>query len=233
TLLSSGHEVQYVSLCNILLIIQLRPEVLRNNIKVFFYKYNNPIYVKLAKLEIMFRLANVDQALSELKEYATEIDVSVRSIVQEAIVVIKSIIGILCENLDNLYEPEAKATMIWIIGQYADRIENSDVLLDGFLFTFLPIAGQELIPKVLNRQHEMLIIQIYVTEDIFTGTVVLSDKPQISTESDNMEPAYPGQQQQQPNLLDSGIDNLASLGINPNPCNVDVENYVGDLLLDL
>lgn len=27
--------------------------------------------------------------------------------------------------------------MIWIIGQYADRIENSDVLLDDFLYTFL------------------------------------------------------------------------------------------------
>ena len=27
--------------------------------------------------------------------------------------------------------------MIWIIGQYSDRIDNSDVLLDDFLFTFL------------------------------------------------------------------------------------------------
>ena len=27
--------------------------------------------------------------------------------------------------------------MIWIIGQYADRIENSEELLDDFLFTFL------------------------------------------------------------------------------------------------
>jgi vesicle coat complex subunit len=46
--------------------------------KVFFCKYNDPIYVKLAKLEIIFRLANannVDQVLSELKEYATEVDV--------------------------------------------------------------------------------------------------------------------------------------------------------------
>jgi len=49
----------------------------------------------------------------------------------------ESIIGTLCENLDNLDEPEAKAAMIWIIGQYADRIENADVLLDDFLYTFL------------------------------------------------------------------------------------------------
>lgn len=76
TLLSSGPEVQYVTLRNILLIIQRRPDVLRNDIKVFFCKYNDPIYVKLAKLEIMFRLANtdnVDQVLSELKEYVKDI----------------------------------------------------------------------------------------------------------------------------------------------------------------
>lgn len=71
TLLSSGPEVQYVALRNILLIIQRRPEVLRNEVKVFFCKYNDPIYVKLAKLEIIYRLAserNVEQVLSELKE---------------------------------------------------------------------------------------------------------------------------------------------------------------------
>ena len=47
-------------------------------IKVFFVKYNDPIYVKLEKLDIMIRLAsphNITQVLSELKEYATEVDV--------------------------------------------------------------------------------------------------------------------------------------------------------------
>ena len=41
-------------------------------------KYNDPIYVKLEKLDIMIRLANssnVAQVLAELKEYATEVDV--------------------------------------------------------------------------------------------------------------------------------------------------------------
>lgn len=71
TLLSSGYEVQYVALRNILLIIQRRPSVLKNDVKVFFCKYNDPIYVKLAKLEIIYRLAdekNVEQVLTELKE---------------------------------------------------------------------------------------------------------------------------------------------------------------------
>ncbi|KAI0928751.1 hypothetical protein AcW1_005905 [Taiwanofungus camphoratus] len=185
TLLSSGPEVQYVALRNILLIIQRRPQVLKNDVKVFFCKYNDPIYVKLAKLEIMYRLArdeNVKEVLAELQEYATEVDVdfvrkAVRSIgrlaikvstgadaciqallslietkvtyvVQEAVIVIKDvfrrypgkyegIIPTLCENLDALDEPESKAAMIWIVGQFADRIENADELMDDLTYTFL------------------------------------------------------------------------------------------------
>lgn len=75
TLLSSGYEVQYVALRNIHLIIQRRPSVLRNDVKVFFCKYNDPIFVKLAKLEIIYRLANprnVEQVLAELKECVTQ-----------------------------------------------------------------------------------------------------------------------------------------------------------------
>lgn len=71
TILSSGPEVQYVALRNILLIIQRRPTVLKNDVKVFFCKYNDPIYVKLAKLEIMYRLAreeNAREVLAELQE---------------------------------------------------------------------------------------------------------------------------------------------------------------------
>jgi vesicle coat complex subunit len=87
----------------------------------------------------------------------------------------ESIISTLCENLDSLDEPEAKASMIWIIGQYADRIENAGDLLGSFLDNFLeessevqlslltatvklflkrPTIGQPLIPKVLKWSTE-------------------------------------------------------------------------------
>uniref|UniRef100_A0A1I8JDE5 AP complex subunit beta n=2 Tax=Macrostomum lignano TaxID=282301 RepID=A0A1I8JDE5_9PLAT len=184
TLLSSEHEIQYVALRNINLIVQKRPEILKHELKVFFVKYNDPIYVKLEKLDILIRLtsaANIANVLAELKEYATEVDVDfvrkavraigrcaikvesaaercvstlldliqtkVNYVVQEAIVVIKdifrkypnkyeSVIGTLCENLDTLDEPEARASMIWIIGEYAERIDNADELLESFLDGF-------------------------------------------------------------------------------------------------
>ena len=184
TLLNSEPEIQYVALRNINLIVQKRPSILENEIKVFFCKYNDPIYVKMEKLEIIIKLVserNIDQVLLELKEYATEVDVDfvrksvsaigrcavkleraaercigvlleliqtkVNYVVQESVVVIKdifrrypnryeSIIATLCDNLDTLDEPQAKASMIWIIGEYAERIDNADELLDTFLETF-------------------------------------------------------------------------------------------------
>ena len=48
----------------------------------------------------------------------------------------ESIIATLCENLDTLDEPEARASMIWIIGEYAERIDNADELLESFLENF-------------------------------------------------------------------------------------------------
>ena len=184
TLLNSEPEIQYVALRNINLIVQKRPAILENEIKVFFCKYNDPIYVKMEKLEIIIKLVtekNIDQVLIDLKEYATEVDVDfvrksvsaigrcavkleraaercigvlleliqtkVNYVVQESVIVIKdifrrypnryeSIIATLCDNLDTLDEPLAKASMIWIIGEYAERIDNADELLDTFLESF-------------------------------------------------------------------------------------------------
>ena len=184
TLLNSEPETQYVALRNINLIVQKRPDILESAIHFFFCKYNDPIYVKMEKLEVVIKLVserNVEQVLMELKEYATEVDVDfvrksvssigrcaikleraaercisvlleliqskVNYVVQEAVVVIKdifrrypnkyeSVIATLCDNLETLDEPEAKASMIWIIGQYAERIDNADELLETFLETF-------------------------------------------------------------------------------------------------
>ncbi|WWC85696.1 uncharacterized protein L201_000562 [Kwoniella dendrophila CBS 6074] len=184
TLISSPPEVQWVALRNINLLLQKRPDILANEMRVFFCKYNDPPYVKVEKLDIMVRLAsekNVDTLLGELKEYASEVDVDfvrkavravgqvaikideaaercvgvlmdlietrVSYVVQEAVIVIKDIfrkyphsyegiIPTLCSNLDELDEPEAKASLIWIIGEYAEKIENADELLGTFLETF-------------------------------------------------------------------------------------------------
>ena len=63
--------MQYVALRNIDLLLQAKPDILSKEMRVFFCKYNDPLYVKIEKLDIMVRLANekdVDALLSELKE---------------------------------------------------------------------------------------------------------------------------------------------------------------------
>ncbi|KAH8976732.1 Adaptor protein complex beta subunit [Lactarius akahatsu] len=219
TLLSSPPEVQWIALRNINLLLQKRSDILSNEMRVFFCKYNDPLYVKVEKLDIMVRLANehnVDALLSELKEYASEVDVDfvrrsikaigqaavkieagaercvnvlldliatrVSYVVQEAVVVMKDIfrrypmtyegvIPTLCANLEELDEPEAKASLIWIIGEYANKIDNADELLNIFvetfteesysvqlqtltavvkLFLFKPDTSQGLVQRILN-----------------------------------------------------------------------------------
>lgn len=229
TLLSSEAEVQYVALRNINLIVQKRPAALMNHMKVFFVKYNDPIYVKLEKLDVMIRLAsqsNIQQVLAELKEYAAEVDVdfvrkAVRAIgrcaikiadsaqrcvdtlldlietkvsyvVQEAIIVIKdifrkypnkyeSIIEVLCANLDGLDEPEAKAAMIWIIGEHADRIVTATEVLDNFVDTFAEEAAQ----VQLSLLTACVKLFLKLTEDPKNGVLVKKVIELATKESDN------------------------------------------------
>lgn len=71
----------------------------------------------------------------------------VNYVVQETIIVIRDIfrkypkkyegiLKVLCENLRTLDDPEAKAAMIWIIGEYVETIENADDLLRSFIENF-------------------------------------------------------------------------------------------------
>lgn len=50
TLLSGESEVQYVALRNINLIVKKHPQILAHEVKVFFCKYNDPIYVKMVSV---------------------------------------------------------------------------------------------------------------------------------------------------------------------------------------
>ena len=223
SLMATEPATQYVALRNINLLIQQRPHLLASEIRTFFCKYTDPIYVKLEKLEILIMLVaenNVAAVLMEFKDYATEIDVDfvrkairgigriavkldsatpkciavllhlvetkVNYVVQEAVIVIKDIfrkypleyervISALCENIESLDQPEAKAAFIWILGEHAERIENCDEILSTFteyfayepsmvqlqiltaavkLFLKVPSIGQSIVSKVLKLATE-------------------------------------------------------------------------------
>lgn len=108
---SSIPEAQYVGLKNIRIILEKYPQILSKELRVFFIKYSDPLYLKLEKLEIMVRLANDSNStllLGELKEYAMEFESSlvakaIRSIGTVAIkltgCVIKSV-NLICSLID-------------------------------------------------------------------------------------------------------------------------------------
>lgn len=201
TLLSSEAEIQYTVLRNLSLMIQTQPNLLGKELRVFFCKFNDPPCVKFEKLDMMLRLVdrdNVDQLLSELKEYSNEVDMEfvrrtvravgqcavkvdsaaeravnlllelIRSkvdyVVQEAIIVIKdifrkypqqyeSIIPLLCENIETLDDPEARASLVWILGEYSNKIDNAQQLLGVFVDRFLqedPMVQLQLLSAVVK-----------------------------------------------------------------------------------
>ena len=81
------------------------------------------------------------QVLEEL------ISTKVNYVVQEVVIVIKDILrkypgfeGIiptLCDHFDELDEPDARASFIWIVGEYAEKINNAAEILESFVEGFM------------------------------------------------------------------------------------------------
>ncbi|PJF18848.1 AP complex subunit beta [Paramicrosporidium saccamoebae] len=184
SMLSSPPEVQYIVLRNINLILQRRRDILAQGVRVFFCKFNDPLYVKLEKLLIITELIdedNFEQVLSELSEYAKEVDgeFAKRSIecisdcalkvpvaaprafsvleqllasqgdyVFQAIAIALhsmlrrfpdaglDLVTVLLANLDVYDEDEARAAIVWILGQYGPMLDNTVELLSGFIDNF-------------------------------------------------------------------------------------------------
>ncbi|EEB05109.1 AP-2 adaptor complex subunit Apl1 [Schizosaccharomyces japonicus yFS275] len=212
--------LQYVVLRNIQIILDLNPDIFKQDIHIFYCKYDDPIYIKLEKLSVLVKLAdehNLSDILSEFVDYATEIDVEfvrkvlryigllalkveskadecvdhllelaetkITYVVQEIVIVMRDIlrrypgryehlISELLEEFESFEDAEAKGAIIWILGEYAERIDGSITLLseffDGFsdepvtiqqtlltaamkLFLKMPTQGSELITAVLKR----------------------------------------------------------------------------------
>ncbi len=148
---------------------------------MFFCNFTEPIYNKMEKMEILYKLVsmnNVDLVLNELKEYASEVDVQfvkrtvkligqcaiklekaaqrcvetlvelvktqVSFVIQEAIVALRDIfrrypntfegaMQVVNENLRALNDADSKSALIWIIGEYSDRIDGAETQLTKFL----------------------------------------------------------------------------------------------------
>jgi len=65
----------------------------------------------------------------------------------------ESIISSVCQNIENIKEPRAKAAAIWILGEYCHIIDNVDTILDPFLDTFhdeQPVVQLQLLTSMVK-----------------------------------------------------------------------------------
>uniref|UniRef100_A0A3Q2PPN8 Adaptor related protein complex 1 subunit beta 1 n=1 Tax=Fundulus heteroclitus TaxID=8078 RepID=A0A3Q2PPN8_FUNHE len=194
TLLSAEPELQYVALRNINLIVQRSC-----NIKVFIVlaelkEYATEVdvdFVRKAVRAIGRCAIKVEQSAERCVSTLLDlIQTKVNYVVQEAIVVIKdifrkypnkyeSVIATLCENLDSLDEPEARAAMIWIVGEYAERIDNADELLESFLEGFHDESTQ------VQLQLLTAIVKLFLKKPTETQELVQQVLSLATQDSDN------------------------------------------------
>lgn len=145
------NDPSYVKIEKLEIMVQLAREPTVDQVLLEFKEYATEVDVDFVRRSVraIGRCAiSIESAAERCVNVLIElIESRVSYVVQEAVVVIKdifrrypnryeSIISILCENLDSLDEPEARASMVWIIGEYAERIDNADELLEQFLESF-------------------------------------------------------------------------------------------------
>lgn len=121
------------------------------------------------------------------------INTKVNYVVQEAIVVIKDIfrkypgyegiIPTLCKCIDELDEPNARGSLIWIVGEYAEKISNAgDILagfVDGFMEEFTQVGGTEIGQTEMSTDCRQTQLQILTA--VVKFFLKKPDQPQAQT----------------------------------------------------
>lgn len=77
-LLDRPSEIQFLVLRNVILLLLGKRNLFAIDVELFYCKFDDPVYIKDTKLEIIYLLANeknVASVLRELEEYAMEVDV--------------------------------------------------------------------------------------------------------------------------------------------------------------
>lgn len=80
--------MQFVALKSIHSLLPLAPDLLGNDVRVLFCKYNEPPYIKAEKVALLVTVStaeNVEQVLVELADYAKEVDAEFGAIALSAV----------------------------------------------------------------------------------------------------------------------------------------------------
>lgn len=105
----------------------------------------------------------------------------VNYVVQEVVIVIKDIlrkypgyegvIPTLCEHIDELEEHDARGALIWIVGEYAEKINNADEILGGFVEEFMEEFTQ--VSRLMQTNNQAWLTLYQTQLQILTAVVKL------------------------------------------------------------
>ncbi|KAK0379516.1 hypothetical protein CLIM01_03161 [Colletotrichum limetticola] len=122
----------------------------------------------------------------------------VNYVVQEVVVVIKDIlrkypgyegvIPTLCKYIDELDEPTARGSLIWIVGEYAEKINNADDILESFVEGFMEEFTQvcRFIPDIQTQlQILTAVVKLFLKKPGSNQGLVQKVLQQATTDNDN------------------------------------------------
>ena len=158
-------ELLFSFLRNMHIIVEQYPNLLNGDLRPFFCKYNDPLYVKLEKLSLLVKLANqesIDALLSELKEYASEVDIEFVTAAIHAFQVIalkfpntnekcvNCLLELLKTKVDYICSDAAKA-LSNIIRKYPGQFDKSVEFIAPLLLLVDGLPGKEAIIYLIGE----------------------------------------------------------------------------------
>lgn len=222
-------------------VVLVYPAVLGENYSDYICSYNEPYYIRLEKMEIMYRMTNERNAkaiMNEFYEYHKELNADFVKISIEYIAKIclrvnietphgidlyikilenlaektgadyldsiciasvkimrvfpkvkggTQIVKLIAGRFKDLFSTEAKASFIWLLGEYCKRIENPGPILEHFTKSYFSQPAEVQL-RILSTGIKMYLFQIEPIDSVMGDLIQsISDK---STNPDLRDRGY-------------------------------------------
>ncbi|XP_053128738.1 AP-3 complex subunit beta-2 isoform X4 [Hemicordylus capensis] len=121
-LLRSHSEVQYVVLQNVATMSIKRRGMFEPYLKSFYIRSTDPTQIKILKLEVLTNLANETNISTILQLVVAESVVVIKKLLQMQPSQHSEIIKHMAKLTDNIQVPMARASILWLIGEYCEHV---------------------------------------------------------------------------------------------------------------
>lgn len=143
-------EIQFLTLRNVILLTLSKPLLFHFDVSLFFCSFDDTAYVKDTKLEIIYLLAsesNISIILSELGQYASDVDVGMSRKAVRAI-------GNLAVKFNSSAD-EAVDLLMELLSYDVDYVNQEVILVMKNVFRRHDAYQRQCLPLILQRAHRI------------------------------------------------------------------------------